>query len=94
MLYQKEKELSTQVEAFLDGEKAAFDRLGRLVMEDIVNIAYRYVGNREDAKDITQEVLIKLYRGLSGFHHSSKIATWIYRVTVNASLDYLRRQKP
>jgi RNA polymerase sigma-70 factor (ECF subfamily) len=92
MLYNKEKELITLIEEFIDGNEPAFEEIARLVTSDLVNIAYRYLGNVEDAKDIAQEVLLKLYRKLRGFRHASKASTWIYRITLNTCIDSLRRK--
>jgi len=93
MLFQREEELSTLIEEFLDDNEQAFDRMGRMIIQDVVNVAYHYVGNREDAKDIAQDVLLKLYKKLKTFRHGAKLSTWVYRITVNTSIDFLRRKK-
>ena len=93
MLYQREQELESCVRAFLEGRQAGFSDIAKLVASDVSNIAYRYVGNEEDAKDITQEVLFRIYTNLHSFRNASKLSTWIYRITVNASIDMLRRKK-
>jgi len=54
-------------------------------------IAYQMVGNSEDAKDITQEVCLKLYRSLDKFNPEHNYTAWLYRLTVNLSIDYLRK---
>ena len=53
----------------------------------------RYVQNRDEANDLTQEVLLKITRKGRGFSGGSRPATWLYRVTVNHCLDHLRREK-
>lgn len=93
MLTHKEKELVACIEKFLENKEPAFEKLVKLIASDIVNIVHRYVGNLEDAKDISQEVFIKLHKRLQSFHHGSKVSTWIYRVAINASIDFLRRRK-
>ncbi len=93
MLFNKEKELIFSTEEFLSGNETAFDRIVKLTALDITNIAYRYAGNPEDAKDICQESLIKIYKKLKFFRHDCKISTWIYRVVVNTCIDFLRKKK-
>ncbi|MBU2102833.1 MAG: RNA polymerase sigma factor [Candidatus Omnitrophota bacterium] len=90
MLKYKEEELAQLVGAFSSGDEAAGDRLLRLIHGDIFNIAYRYVGNHEDAKDVLQEVFVKIYRRVSSFRNASKFSTWLFRVTANTALDFLR----
>lgn len=66
-------------------------------MEDhkrrVFNTAISFVQNREDAEDITQETFIEVYRSLDKFKQQANVSTWIYRITVNKSLDFLRRKK-
>lgn len=57
----------------------------------IYAIAYQMVGNAEDSKDITQEVFIRLYRSLDKFKPTSRFTTWLYRLTVNMSIDFQRK---
>ena len=93
MLFYKEKEIAVFIDKFLEGDKSAFDDIAKLVIPDIANIAYRYLGNSDDAKDITQVVLLKLYKKIKFFRNSSKLSTWIYRIVANTSIDFLRRKK-
>jgi RNA polymerase sigma factor (sigma-70 family) len=53
----------------------------------------RYVNATEDAEDIVQEVFVAVHFGLEKFDSRSKVSTWIYRITVNKSLDYLKSRK-
>jgi len=57
----------------------------------IYNIIYCMVGDEADAEDVTQEVFLKAFRSLAGFKGESNISTWLYRIAVNASSDFLRR---
>jgi RNA polymerase sigma factor (sigma-70 family) len=59
----------------------------------VFNTAISFVQNNEDAEDISQEVFIEVYRSLPQFKEGSSISTWIYRITVNKSLDHLRKKK-
>ena len=59
----------------------------------VLNTCYRFVGSREDAEDLTQEVFLEVYKSISSFRGDSKISTWIYRIAVSKSLDFIRRKK-
>jgi len=93
MLFYKEKELRTFIEGLSENYEAAFDKIARLISQDLINVSYHYVANYEDAKDVSQEVLLKLYKKLRSFHHASKVSTWMYRIVVNACIDFLRKKK-
>lgn len=82
----------TLVEKCAAGDAQAFDTLVRMYQNKIINIAYGMLQSREDAYDVAQEVFIKLYRKIGSFTGESALDTWLYRVTVNASLDALRKQ--
>jgi RNA polymerase sigma-70 factor (ECF subfamily) len=92
MLSSKEKELEVYIKEFLESEKK-FDQIVKFIAQDIMNIAYSYVSNYEDAKDISQEIFLKLYKKLKYFKGKSKISTWIYRVSINTCIDFLRKKK-
>ena len=59
----------------------------------VLNTCNRFVNNREDAEDLTQEVFVEVYKSVSAFRGDAKISTWIYRIAVTKSLDYLRKKK-
>lgn len=75
------------------GNITAFEKLIISHEKTVYNIAYRMFNNEEDAKDISQEVFIKFYKSLSKFDGTSKISTWIHRITVNTCIDELRKRK-
>lgn len=58
----------------------------------VYNTAISFLQNREDAEDITQDVFIEVYYSLEKFKQQSALSTWIYRITVNKSLDLLRKK--
>jgi RNA polymerase sigma-70 factor (ECF subfamily) len=89
----KEEALKNLVSSFVSGNSEAFAAIATLVHTDILNIAYRYLGNIEDAKDVLQEVLMKMHRNLQSFRNASRFSTWMYRITVNAAVDVLRKRK-
>lgn len=59
----------------------------------VYNLALQYVGNIEDAEEITQDVFVKVYENLNRFRNEANIRTWIYRITINQSLDFLKAKK-
>lgn len=69
------------------GDSAAFDQLYTDFHGLIYNLAYRILGEREEAFDLTQEVYLKIFRHICHFHGGSSLKTWIYRITVNACLN-------
>lgn len=56
----------------------------------VYNVALSYVQNKEDAEEITQDVFIKVYDKHHDFKGKSSLKTWIYRITINTSLDYIK----
>lgn len=58
----------------------------------VVNLAYRFLGNRADAEEISQETFLRLYQTPPRLDPSSKLFTWLYRVAVNLCMDRLRKQ--
>ena len=59
----------------------------------VYNLALSFLQNTEDAEDITQEVFIEVYNSFYKFNGNSTISTWIYRITVNKALDFIRKKK-
>lgn len=56
----------------------------------VYNLALQYTQNTEDAQEITQDVFVKISQKLDGFKNESSLKTWIYRITINTSLDFLK----
>lgn len=77
----------------LQGETQAFEELVLQYQDKVYALAYRYMGNEEDAYDMSQEAFIKAYRSLRSFKGNASFGTWIYRVASNVCLDELRRRK-
>ncbi len=75
------------------GNIHAFELLIRQHEKTVYNIAYRMFHHEEDAKDISQEVWIKVYKSLSKFEENANFTTWIYRIAVNTCIDEIRRRK-
>lgn len=75
------------------GEMAAFHKLFQRYKNLVINVCYRLVGNKNEAEDLTQDVFIKIFKSAKHFKHRSSVATWIYRIAINRSLNHLRERK-
>jgi RNA polymerase sigma factor (sigma-70 family) len=76
-----------------DGDVSAFEELITEYKKIAYNIALRILKNKEDAEDISQEALIKVFRSINQFNMMSSFKTWLYRIVVNTCLDFKRTQK-
>lgn len=76
-----------------NGNMRCFEKIYKLSSDFVYNVALRTTSNPEDAAEITQDVYMKLYSGLQNFERNSSFKTWLYRITVNTSYDYLRKRK-
>ncbi len=70
-----------------------FDEIYRDYSRKVLNLAYRMTSSEETARDMTQEVFIKVYKNLSSFNGESNIYTWIYRIALNHIITYLKKEK-
>jgi RNA polymerase sigma-70 factor (ECF subfamily) len=75
-----------------EGDPDAFRDCINRYADQVYRIAYRIVGNADDARDIAQEVFIKLHGSLKSFDQEFLFSTWLYRITVNASIDFRRKE--
>ena len=71
------------------GDKTAFDLLARKYQHKLAKLIARYVRDRREVEDVTQEALIKAYRAIGGFRGESAFYTWLYRIAVNTAKNYL-----
>jgi RNA polymerase sigma-70 factor, ECF subfamily len=81
----------------LGGDGGAFGELIDRYQRVLFNVSLRMVGNREDARDITQTVFLKAYQSLGSFDRRHKFFSWVYRIMINESLNHLskaRRMEP
>ena len=74
----------------LDNLQLDFESIVKQNQEKVRNICFRYVSNVDDADDIAQEVFIQVFESLSHFREEAQISTWVYRIAVNKSLDFIR----
>ncbi len=73
------------------GDLAAFDELIKKHHGKIYGLAYRMLGNADDAEDAVQETFLEAFKSLHSFEHRSKFSTWLYRVAINTCQQWLRR---
>ena len=87
--------LSNEINTVLlkSGDIREFEKLVLLCEKRVYNLALRYANNESDAMDISQEVFLRVYRGLGNFKEESSITTWVYRITVNAAIDMVRKKE-
>jgi len=81
------------VERVKAGQVGAYDRLVRAYRERIFAVIYNMTGNREDAADLTQETFIKAFQAIGRFRGKAAFATWIYRIAVNTTLTFLKKNR-
>ena len=79
------------IDRFLRGDGTAFDELVQRRQREVYNLAYRMTRNADDARDVSQEAFLQVYRHLSGFDRRSSLSTWLYRIVVNLCLNHLSR---
>jgi len=82
------------VGACLDGQPAAFDLIVERHKRSVYQLCYRFVGNHEDASDLSQDVFLRAYRGLKSFRGQSSLGTWLYRIGVNVCLNRVSVKTP
>ena len=82
------------VAACVAGRAGAFDLVVERHRRSVYQLCYRFVGNHEDASDLSQDVFLRAYRGLKNFRGGSSLATWLYRIGVNVCLNRVSVKKP
>ena len=82
------------VEACLSDRPGAFDVIVERHRRAVYQLCYRFVGNHEDASDLSQDIFLRAYRGLRSFRGHSSLATWLYRIGVNVCLNRVSVKTP
>ena len=81
------------IEQLQSGNDLAAAELAATYRARIYQLALRYVKNHEDAEEVAQDVLMKIYRSVGSFRGDAALTSWIYRITFNASISHLRRMR-
>ena len=77
----------------LDGDVNAFEKLVLEHQKNVYNLALKMLGNPEDASDVSQETFLRAFRSLGSFQGDSRFSVWLYRMTSNVCIDFLRKRK-
>ena len=80
------------IEQFQSGDTAVFDTLFTRYQKRTYRLVQRFVPNHEDALDITQDAFMRAYQGLGNFKSQCQFYSWLYRITVNLCIDFLRKK--
>ena len=81
------------INAFKEGDMDAFRELVEKYEQRVYNHCMRIVNDDVESYDLSQEVFIKVFRKIKNYEHTYSFYTWLYRITVNTCIDYLRRKK-
>jgi len=85
--------IAALVERAREGDGRAFDRLMVETQERVMGLAWRLLGSREEARDASQEVYLRVFRHLGRFRAGEDFHAWLYRITVNVCRDSIRRRR-
>lgn len=81
------------IEGVIKHDRIAVKSLVGQYQEKVFKTSLGFLQNKEDAEDLTQEIFLEIIRSLPSFRKSSSLSTWIYRIVVNKSLNYMRKNK-
>jgi RNA polymerase sigma-70 factor (ECF subfamily) len=82
------------IAACLAGRHEAFDVIVERYRRTVYQLCFRFVGNHEDASDLSQDVFLRAFRGLKRFRGQSSLGTWLYRIGVNVCLNRMSVNRP
>ncbi len=85
--------MDDRIQRLREGDEEAFEQVVTQFGSMVVNLSFRFIGNKPDAEDVTQDVFIKFWKNINSYKGESSLKTWIYRITVNESLNFVRRKK-
>ena len=75
------------------GEREAFSQIMRLMMNKTIALTYKMTGDKDNALDLAQETFISAWQNLHSFKKEAKFESWLYRIAVNKSLNFLKKKK-
>lgn len=88
-----EKAVKILITKIKNGNQTAFSELVNRYRSQVAAIAYKLVMDFDEAADITQDVFVKMSKNIHKYDESKKFYTWLYRITVNTSIDFMRKNK-
>jgi len=74
------------------GNNLAFTELLSLYQKKVLNLCYRFLLDRAEAEDVSQEVFLEVFHSIQNFREDSSLSTWIYRIAISKSLDELKKK--
>jgi RNA polymerase sigma-70 factor, ECF subfamily len=92
---QKKPELSDEelIRRFQDGDIYAFDAIVNRYKDPLLNFAYRFLSNLEEAEDVVQETFLRIFRNKHAYRQIAKFSTWVYTIAGNLAKTELRKRK-
>jgi RNA polymerase sigma-70 factor (ECF subfamily) len=81
------------IRAFKQGDQKAYNQIVRRYRKPVEALAFRMTRDQDEAADVAQEVFVKMARHIDRYDENRKFYTWLYRITVNASIDHVRRNR-
>ena len=87
------REDAALVKRFRTGEMAAFDEIVRRHQTRLYSLVYRMTRHAQDTEDVLQSVFLRAYRALPKFKEKSSLSTWLHRIAINTTINFLKRRK-
>lgn len=81
------------IEQYLKGDEKSLEILINRHLKPVYIFVYRLVGSQSEAEDVTQVVFVKIWKNIKKFDTKKSFKTWMYRITHNTAIDYLRKKK-
>lgn len=81
------------IDSVVEGNQKDFERLIKIYESNVFRMSIGLLHNKEDAEEVTQDVFLKLYRSLSTFNKKSAFSTWLYRLTINTCINFIKKKK-
>lgn len=88
-----EREVKRLIAAFQAGDQHAYDQIVKRYQGPITALAYQMTHDYDEAADVAQDVFVKMARNINRYDEKRKFYTWLYRITVNAGIDHIRRSQ-
>jgi len=89
----KNKDDAQLVNRYFKGDEKSLEILIKKYLKPIYGFVYKYIGNVQEAEDITQEVFVKMWRYLKKYDENKSFKTWIFSIAKNTCIDWLRKKK-
>jgi len=78
---------------FKSGDIPAFEELIKRYKKSVINVIYRFLGDRDEAEDLALEVFLRVYKSVKRYRVEAKFSTWLYKIAVNLSLSELKKRR-